>query len=178
MSDLLASIPLSSKRKHVCRICLETGSLGTLCSPCECKGSLQYVHTKCLRHWVHSLRKTSRLPLQCSCCLKPMMMPLDSTGVLLLHRYASVWSVLILVSVIWAAGHVWGTVDVWKRAQGFSLPVVMNGWLEKVAVLVSWHADKIVNGSVVLVLSVGMLPSPILKVIVVLIALFCLIHLL
>lgn len=38
----------------VCRICLEQGpgDGDPLISPCQCKGSVEYVHLGCLRHWL------------------------------------------------------------------------------------------------------------------------------
>ncbi|VIO93696.1 Uncharacterized protein BM_BM3059 [Brugia malayi] len=42
---------MSSVRKLNCRICLEEDNESNLISPCECRGSLQFVHTRCLQHW-------------------------------------------------------------------------------------------------------------------------------
>ncbi|VBB32514.1 unnamed protein product [Acanthocheilonema viteae] len=41
----------TSTRKLNCRICLEEDNESNLISPCECRGSLQFVHTRCLQHW-------------------------------------------------------------------------------------------------------------------------------
>jgi len=35
-----------------CRICRGEGDATTLCSPCNCTGSMQYVHRHCLARWV------------------------------------------------------------------------------------------------------------------------------
>lgn len=36
----------------LCRICHEDKSSGKLISPCKCRGSLQFVHEKCLNEWI------------------------------------------------------------------------------------------------------------------------------
>ncbi|KAM3719384.1 E3 ubiquitin-protein ligase [Dirofilaria immitis] len=48
---LLTARQISSTRKLNCRICLEEDNESDLISPCECRGSLQFVHTQCLQHW-------------------------------------------------------------------------------------------------------------------------------
>ena len=51
-----------------CRICLETDEIGNLISPCNCRGSSQWVHTVCLNEWRNSNinRRSNR---QCEICL-------------------------------------------------------------------------------------------------------------
>ncbi|VDK79141.1 unnamed protein product [Onchocerca ochengi] len=39
------------------RICLEEDNESNLISPCECRGSLQFVHTRCLQHWFDVMHK-------------------------------------------------------------------------------------------------------------------------
>jgi hypothetical protein len=43
-----------SLENNMCRICLLEGSSeeDPLISPCDCKGSIEYVHLGCLRHWI------------------------------------------------------------------------------------------------------------------------------
>jgi len=46
-----------------CRICLISNLYpdpldNTLVSPCKCKGSCEYVHLKCLKHWIDSKKST------------------------------------------------------------------------------------------------------------------------
>jgi len=46
-----------------CRICLMNNLYpdpldNTLVSPCKCKGSCEYVHLKCLKHWIDSKKST------------------------------------------------------------------------------------------------------------------------
>jgi hypothetical protein len=61
----------------MCRICLLEGSSedDPLISPCDCKGSIQYVHLGCLRHWIRGrLNLTENTtsffyrPLGCELC--------------------------------------------------------------------------------------------------------------
>ena len=42
-----------------CRICLEDSESGKLLDICECSGSCQYVHQKCLEQWIDVSRKKS-----------------------------------------------------------------------------------------------------------------------
>jgi hypothetical protein len=35
-----------------CRICYETEEVGPLISPCDCRGSIQYTHKRCLYEWL------------------------------------------------------------------------------------------------------------------------------
>ena len=48
----------SSKRSHnpLCRICLseEYGEANPLFSPCKCKGTMKFIHIKCLQEWLNS----------------------------------------------------------------------------------------------------------------------------
>jgi len=55
----------------MCRICFagseEEDNLGRLISPCQCKGTMRYVHVECLNHWrLQSQKKTSFF--QCDEC--------------------------------------------------------------------------------------------------------------
>lgn len=47
-----------------CRICKEDAKAGSLVSPCNCDGSLKYVHKECLLDWV----RIRRDPNRCSVC--------------------------------------------------------------------------------------------------------------
>jgi len=51
--------------KLLCRICLleGPGEDDPLISPCQCKGSIQYVHLGCLRHWIKGRLNLSDRPL-------------------------------------------------------------------------------------------------------------------
>ena len=53
--------------QELCRICLSEGTPGEdLESPCECKGSLAYVHKKCLQQWC-----SEKGDLICELCKSP-----------------------------------------------------------------------------------------------------------
>ncbi|XP_055919671.1 uncharacterized protein LOC129951506 [Eupeodes corollae] len=43
----------------VCRICQNQEEPERLISPCSCKGSLSFVHTFCLEHWISTSKKTT-----------------------------------------------------------------------------------------------------------------------
>ncbi|XP_055839247.1 uncharacterized protein LOC129907179 [Episyrphus balteatus] len=49
---------LKSIGSFVCRICHNAEHPDRLVSPCICKGSLTYVHTYCLEHWISTSGKT------------------------------------------------------------------------------------------------------------------------
>ena len=51
-----------------CRICLESDDVGNLISPCNCRGSAQWVHTECLNVWRTS-NTNGRSNRQCEICL-------------------------------------------------------------------------------------------------------------
>ncbi|CDW73967.1 e3 ubiquitin-protein ligase march2-like [Stylonychia lemnae] len=50
-----------SQPQKDCRICF--GSRGPLIEPCDCKGSMAYVHTQCLQKWLQS-----KNTMQCELC--------------------------------------------------------------------------------------------------------------
>lgn len=47
-----------------CRYCSSSGEYGQLISPCLCKGSIKYVHTRCLQNWVSSSQIINTLSLK------------------------------------------------------------------------------------------------------------------
>lgn len=50
-----------------CKFCLSEGEItgsNRLISPCECKGTIKYVHTDCLKTWM----SRSHEPLKCTLC--------------------------------------------------------------------------------------------------------------
>lgn len=57
--DITASTP----NKGECRICLMSDEVGQLLQPCNCTGSVQYAHLKCLKLWVHE-----KADLHCEIC--------------------------------------------------------------------------------------------------------------
>lgn len=54
-----------SQEEKFCRICLETNDPQELMSPCDCKGSLQFVHFQCLKESVMYLKQ-----YRCGICKK------------------------------------------------------------------------------------------------------------
>jgi len=51
----------------LCRICQDMGDPDQeVCIPCECAGSMKYVHTNCLKEWMRQ-----KASLQCEICHKP-----------------------------------------------------------------------------------------------------------
>lgn len=42
----------------ICRICFEEDNLINLISPCNCKGSIKYIHTKCLADCIKNMNST------------------------------------------------------------------------------------------------------------------------
>lgn len=53
-----------------CRICFDTGSAEDLVAPCDCKGSLRYVHMSCLLRWAMDRASSgaTRGSLRCEVC--------------------------------------------------------------------------------------------------------------
>jgi len=70
---------MSLYKMSECRVCLNTRSNGNLISPCRCKGTIQYVHEKCLETWIYEkyrfryrelvrLGISGRTGIQCELC--------------------------------------------------------------------------------------------------------------
>jgi hypothetical protein len=59
----------SSKPFNVCRICYDgkCEEKGKLLYPCNCKGSVKYVHETCLKIWIRSIKDFSGQP-ECELC--------------------------------------------------------------------------------------------------------------
>lgn len=60
---------------RVCRFCLESKQTkkNPLLDPCECKGSIQFVHEKCLLRWRYM--DPARNSTHCLICLTPYILP-------------------------------------------------------------------------------------------------------
>ncbi|CAD8191872.1 unnamed protein product [Paramecium octaurelia] len=59
--------------KLICRICLEDGQMNAFIKPCECKGSIQYVHEDCLKTWLlrnHKIDEIAANRVFCELCKK------------------------------------------------------------------------------------------------------------
>ena len=50
----------------ICRICLESDSVSKLMTPCQCRGTAQYVHRYCLQRWLKSRETHKRM--KCEIC--------------------------------------------------------------------------------------------------------------
>ena len=62
--------PFSDINQKCCRICYldeETDS-NPLIQPCQCSGSLKYIHLECLRHWIGT-RNWTRVENNDHCCI-------------------------------------------------------------------------------------------------------------
>lgn len=44
----------------MCRICIETTGAESMVSPCDCSGTMKYVHKECLLLWVNSSHRVDR----------------------------------------------------------------------------------------------------------------------
>lgn len=51
----------------LCRICLDPDVKSELISPCDCSGSIKYVHHSCLVEWI-TKAKNKRSTVECSMC--------------------------------------------------------------------------------------------------------------
>ena len=54
----------NSKNKKICRVCYcgeESPTENPLINPCECKGSMKYIHYECLKNWLDSKIESSPL---------------------------------------------------------------------------------------------------------------------
>jgi len=50
--------------QHICRICLsEEERENPLFSPCNCTGSMKYIHVGCLREWLEGKKHMKETPL-------------------------------------------------------------------------------------------------------------------
>ena len=89
-----------------CRICLEDHLEGRLIRPCQCKGSMQYVHTHCLEQW----RRSSSNPIsfyQCDQCLYHYSFRRTMIATLVEHTYVKcILTVLCFLLLSWIIGAV------------------------------------------------------------------------
>lgn len=71
-----------------CRICLSTDdSTEQLIHPCACKGSIRYVHSKCLVRWLQTQQVKQPCCDICGCTLNIVMGRGQSEGAVRLSRY-------------------------------------------------------------------------------------------
>ena len=71
---------VSSER--ICRICFEAGTIeNPLISPCECSGSMKYIHEECLKKWICSRTRDPKT-FNCDVCKHPLRMEINVKFVL------------------------------------------------------------------------------------------------
>lgn len=55
---------LSQTNEYKCRICIDLGDADTkMCAPCQCTGSVKYIHVTCLKEWIKEKRS-----IKCELC--------------------------------------------------------------------------------------------------------------
>ena len=55
---------IENQNDYKCRICLGMGDMEEeMCSPCECAGSVTYIHVTCLKEWIKEKRS-----IKCELC--------------------------------------------------------------------------------------------------------------
>ncbi|RVD92200.1 hypothetical protein TUBRATIS_13020 [Tubulinosema ratisbonensis] len=61
---------LVSERSYMCRICLSLDdTLDNIIAPCGCKGTMKYVHKRCLKIWRYKSKKIEEIK-RCEQCLQ------------------------------------------------------------------------------------------------------------
>lgn len=68
LSDCTFHAPAGGDSPAACRICLETGNAEDLISPCDCSGSLEWVHQSCLKLWLLKCENDTRDLTICELC--------------------------------------------------------------------------------------------------------------
>ena len=71
--------PILTECEVKCRFCFQDETVGDLIAPCECKGSQEYVHLKCLRMWQKvSFRSSGTQEKSCRVCKQKYILPFIS----------------------------------------------------------------------------------------------------
>lgn len=80
-SQLSPSMRPDSSEK-ICRICFENEtSENPLISPCECSGSMKYIHEECLKKWIYSRTRDPKA-FSCDVCKLPLRMEINVKTIL------------------------------------------------------------------------------------------------
>ncbi|XP_037093402.1 E3 ubiquitin-protein ligase MARCHF1-like [Pollicipes pollicipes] len=59
----------STASMPICRIChMPSEERAELISPCRCAGTMQYIHTACLMHWIEVSSRRAKRPPCCELC--------------------------------------------------------------------------------------------------------------
>lgn len=78
----------------ICKVCRSDESDGPLFYPCACKGSIRYVHDKCLQTWISHSKSTSCEVCKCTYKFAPRMSLLFSVSLIsnsLLNFSLQIW---------------------------------------------------------------------------------------
>ncbi|KAG8340752.1 RING variant domain [Trypanosoma vivax] len=89
---------MEEEEERVCRICHDEDD-EKLISPCECTGSVRWVHRSCLDKWrIESMDRNVENVNNCEICKKPFSVNI-SAGVLLWGAFLNISLILLLIAV-------------------------------------------------------------------------------
>ena len=84
-----------------CRICYESTDTGSLISPCQCSGSLKWIHRDCLSSWIITSKRTDCPQCRfeyCSTYSKPVTINKSNTWLKSVFIYLSSFCTTLLLS--------------------------------------------------------------------------------
>ena len=86
-----------------CRICLETGDVLDLITPCNCKGTVSLVHEVCLQKWRDECRGTSEYYSKCEICGESYIIVKDEPveTLFICTKYGKFIRCMIVLLCIW-----------------------------------------------------------------------------
>lgn len=92
-----------NKNNQECKICLEIDNIDNFISPCECKGSIKYIHYRCLENSIKSVKDGTKCEI---CNYKYIFTKIfDSTKFLKIISYYSIFImtnfIIIILSLIY-----------------------------------------------------------------------------
>ncbi|KAL8287429.1 hypothetical protein RQP46_003287 [Phenoliferia psychrophenolica] len=110
--------------EDVCRVCRSGVEDGPLFYPCQCTGSIRYVHEPCLNEWLARSKKTKcelcNTPLAYTKIFSPSMPAVLPVHILVRHMLLSLLQVVlvalraVLVAVAWLAVLPFGTIWIFR----------------------------------------------------------------
>ena len=78
----LSPRPGAETSERICRICFEMEtSENPLISPCECSGSMKFIHEECLKKWICSKTRDPKT-FSCDVCKQSLQMEINAKSVL------------------------------------------------------------------------------------------------
>ena len=97
----------SCMRHPTCRICCDANiyALNRLIAPCNCNGSMRFIHVKCLEKWIKSRNQGQNI-YQCEICRQIYKIRLERTCVCLLdtvEQRQALLGIIVRVSVALAS---------------------------------------------------------------------------